>query len=355
MIGARWALVGAMIVFSLSTFWYLQPVYSPANYMPAAPFTEWLRTKTQDGTGDPAGNRLARWADLPLPFNPQKRSKSPFTPNLQLEYCMMDVGGYDSLVPKRFIDYCTLFEDAIMDYRALIAFRAPSTMYHQRFRDLGVRWILSQGELSPESRQGCRLAWDDRLDGSQQGTNEPDDFIQVWEIENPAPRAFLTRRVAFSNHPFEDPLVLATNLLAQGIRAVVVEDPTRENRTFAFPEETPQNSELALPDGDVRFETDKPEDVGLSVHAPQDCYLVLRDGWFPEWRAFMDGKEIPMYPADGAFRAVYVPSGEHVVEFKYDARSFRLGMLITIGTLLLLIVIRFHSPGGYTRNIRPTA
>jgi hypothetical protein len=302
--------------------------------MPKTPFID--RIQTLAGNSADSG-RLARWADLPLPFNPHKRSKSPFTPNVHLPYEIMDVGGYDSLVPKRFIDYCTLFEDAFIDYRALIAFKAPSIINHQRFRDLDVKWILSQGELPAESQKDCTLIWDDRIDDPQKGSDQNDDFIQLWEINNPEPRAFLTRKVAFSNDESESPLVFDVNLAARGIHAVVLEDPSKTNRSFAFPDERKNEDPLPVQDGSVSFLLDEPERLILSVTAPQDCYLILRDGWFPEWKASLDGQPASIFPADSAFRAVFVPQGEHVVEFNYDPSSFHLGMWITIGTLLLIV------------------
>jgi hypothetical protein len=273
----------------------------------------------------------------------------------QAEYDVMDVGGYDSLVPSRYIRYCGLFEDAFMEYRALIAFRAGSTMSHFRLRDLGVRWIMSMGELPVEGREGCTLVWDDRYQGNQAGTDASDDFIQVWEVGNPEPRAFLTRHVAFVSDPADDPLVFGTNLMVQGIRAVVIEDSAKDNRTFGFLDSANPGESLPLPGSQVKFETDLPEHLTLNVSAPADCYLVLRDGWYPEWRAYLDGAETPVYPADAAFRAVKVPAGDHTVEFRYDPVSFRIGAWVSAGALLLILALSVYSPGGKTRYIRPTA
>ena len=82
----------------------------------------------------------------------------------------------------------------------------------------------------------CTLVWDDRYNGNREGSDEDDDFIQVWEVNKPLPRAFLTRKVAFSSDPSDDPLVQSLNWAAKGIYVVVVEDPGAENRTFAYPD-----------------------------------------------------------------------------------------------------------------------
>jgi hypothetical protein len=349
----RWTVIVAAIGFSLATFNYLQPFYSRHDYMPPTPFTDELTELTADI--DPSeGNRMARWAVLPLPFNPHKRTKSPFTPNVHMLYGIYDVGGYDSLVPRRFIDYCTVFEDAFIDYRALIAFRNPDSINHPRFLDLGVRWVVTLGELPEKNRQGYTLVWDDRYDGNRDGTDDSDDFIQMWEVNNPRPRAFLTRKIAWLSDPADNPLVQLTNWSVRGIDAVVVENPERENRTFAFPDDMENGDGLVLDGSTVDITRDDPEWIEMDVNSREESWLVLRDGWNPQWKAYVDGVETPIYPADAAFRAVHVPAGNHTIEFRYIPRAFQIGMWITIGTLLLMILLYIVS-GGRTRYISPTA
>jgi len=363
----------AVLLFSATNFHYQQPVYSQPDYTPETSFISDWASRASEIENPADGNRIARWADLPLPFDPHRRLKSPFTPNLHLGYELADVGGYDSLVPARYLRYMTLFEDPFIDYRALIAFKAGSTIYHRRFRALGVRWIISQDELPSESQFGmppheipfyenpdksplaCTLVWDARTDSDREGTDENDDFMQVWEINNPMPRAFLTRRIAFSNDPFDDPLVQGENWAARGMHMIVVEDPEGENRTFAWPDdEIPVNDpNLVLPGSSVRIVTDDPEYVVLDVNAPDDCYLVLRDGWFPCWTCKIDDEFVDIYPADAAFRAVKVPSGNHKVEFIFVAGNFNTGALISIITIILMCFVYWVS-GGKTRNIKPT-
>jgi hypothetical protein len=338
----KWIPVVAIVIFSLATFWYLQPVYSDINCTPETTFTEWVRgNMASDIATADQGNRIARWALLDMPFNPDKRQKSPFLPNLNIPYGLKDVGGYDSLVPQRYIEYCTLFENAFMSYRALMAFEGPSTMYHQRFRNLGVRWIITLGMLPRESRRGCTLRWDDRTDSGIAGSDDPKDFMQVWEINYPEPRAFLTRNIAYANDPDDSALVQAANWTKQGYNVVVVEKPDEVNRSPAFEDTLLRLSRVDFYMGDVEFTRDDPEFISMNVAAPADCYLVLRDGWYPEWSASVDGVKTDIYPADYAFRAVFIPAGEHTVEFRFVPRSFYQGKVITICSLLLIALMIF--------------
>ena len=54
------------------------------------------------------------------------------------------------------------------------------------------------------------------------------------------------------------------------------------------------------------------------------AWLVYADAAYPGWRASLDGREVPIAEADLAFKAVWVPSGEHVVRFSFGSRLGRL-------------------------------
>jgi hypothetical protein len=83
----------------------------------------------------------------------------------------------------------------------------------------------------------------------------------------------------------------------------------------------------------VRFEADAPERVVVHVAALDDSYLVLSDSWYPGWRAFVDGAEVPIERANLLFRAVAMTTGEHTVEFRFEPASVRRGMVISIVSL----------------------
>lgn len=62
-----------------------------------------------------------------------------------------------------------------------------------------------------------------------------------------------------------------------------------------------------------------PNKVEISINAPADGYLVLTDAFYPGWKASVDGIGINIVPAYGAFRAVPVVSGTHMVQFIYNS------------------------------------
>jgi uncharacterized membrane protein YfhO len=77
--------------------------------------------------------------------------------------------------------------------------------------------------------------------------------------------------------------------------------------------------------------------VTLSVDAGQPGYLVLSDTYYPGWRATVDGQPEAIWRANYAFRAVYVPAGQHTVQFVFDPAIWKAGLAVSGVTLLGLI------------------
>ncbi len=77
-------------------------------------------------------------------------------------------------------------------------------------------------------------------------------------------------------------------------------------------------------------------------------WLVLSDVWFPGWTCRVDGAEVPVYRANHAFRAVPVPAGTKVAEFRFAPRSYRVGWWLSACSLGLVLVF-----GAATARSRP--
>jgi hypothetical protein len=90
--------------------------------------------------------------------------------------------------------------------------------------------------------------------------------------------------------------------------------------------------------------------VELRVQAAYDGWLVLADTDYPGWTAAVDGAPVPIFRANGPFRAVQVPPGEHVVTFRYTPRWLSPAALTSLASLLVLLAWLLKS--GRANSVR---
>ena len=64
------------------------------------------------------------------------------------------------------------------------------------------------------------------------------------------------------------------------------------------------------------------------------AYVVLADPFYPGWAADIDGQRTTVYRAYGALRALYVPAGDHTIEFVFRPASVYWGGALTALGLL---------------------
>jgi hypothetical protein len=72
--------------------------------------------------------------------------------------------------------------------------------------------------------------------------------------------------------------------------------------------------------------------VLVNANAPGGGWLVLADTFYPGWHAYANGNELPIYAADGLFRAVPLAAGESSIEFVYKPLSFNAGLVLSLVT-----------------------
>ncbi|MFP4015311.1 MAG: YfhO family protein [Chitinispirillaceae bacterium] len=83
--------------------------------------------------------------------------------------------------------------------------------------------------------------------------------------------------------------------------------------------------------------------IEMNVSSENGGILVLSEIHYPAWKAYVDGKEAPLYRADYALRAIPVPKGEHKVVCRYESSSFTNGLLITLISILVTASITAFS------------
>jgi hypothetical protein len=82
----------------------------------------------------------------------------------------------------------------------------------------------------------------------------------------------------------------------------------------------------------------RPNQVVVEAQSDEPGFLVLTDTYYPGWKAEIDGDPTEILRANYLFRAVALPPGLHRVTFRYEPLSVRIGLAISLASLVLLLL-----------------
>jgi hypothetical protein len=71
-------------------------------------------------------------------------------------------------------------------------------------------------------------------------------------------------------------------------------------------------------------------DVEFKYASDEQEFLVMADSWHPNWRASVNGENIPIFKTNGVFKGVLLPRGKGVVHFFFDNSPYLPGIWISI-------------------------
>jgi len=101
---------------------------------------------------------------------------------------------------------------------------------------------------------------------------------------------------------------------------------------------------------------DKPNHVTVSVNAPRPGMVILRDQFYPGWKARLDSISVPILRANGFTRAVYVTEGAHAIEFDYEPKSLIYGARAALAAVFVLLILAYIALApGIWRFVKWTA
>jgi hypothetical protein len=89
---------------------------------------------------------------------------------------------------------------------------------------------------------------------------------------------------------------------------------------------------------DLEIIEDAGDAVRVRVRADGEGYLVVADSIQDGWRAYVDGRPVPIVGAEHAVGAVPVPAGDHLVSLAYRPLAWQRGILISVISLAVLIL-----------------
>lgn len=164
-----------------------------------------------------------------------------------------------------------------------------------------------------------------------------DAEVQIYQNRNALSRAFVVHRAVLAAE--EDAAVtLMQRPDFDPSAEAVVEGSLSEDRLAAL------DRSPAVDGSSVEITHYSDNRVELLARMDNPGLLVFSDAYYPGWKAYVDGEQVPIYPTDVALRSVFLTAGEHSVEFTYSPTSFRLGAAVTIASLALLLIYAIWRP-----------
>jgi len=188
----------------------------------------------------------------------------------------------------------------------------------------------------------------DDLNSQNTGVNKFSQnlFKSVWqygnwhelEYNNAFPRVFLANTIFVENNPQKN-LDLVFDPKIDLLTTVILEEkPTELTNSGKF-------IELSKPSADssasiISYEPQKIE-IKAKTNTPQ--MLFLSDNYYPGWKAYVDNKKTKIYRANYTFRSIYLPKGNHKVTFIYQPMSFKIGLAISVLSVIVLLLVIFKN------------
>ncbi|MGA2911253.1 MAG: YfhO family protein [Candidatus Levyibacteriota bacterium] len=237
-----------------------------------------------------------------------------------LYYRLPSLEGYDAVYIKRYGEFIASLSNGKLaeSARSVVSFPKNGLYTKQAINLLGVKYIVNKVADG-------HSVWNFPFWTYPAGTFLTiynDGIYQVFENKDVFPRAFLVNQYAVVSNP-QKILDTMFGLHFDLRQAVVLE----------------QNPKLKLSgQGTAHISSYASGKISIETNSSGNNLLFLSDTDYPGWQAYVDGRPTSIYRADFAFRAIYVPSGIHQVEFIYNPLSFNLSVLATVFGLILMAV-----------------
>ncbi len=203
----------------------------------------------------------------------------------------------------------------------------------RRLDMLNVKYLVVPG-YGPEFQQFA--AHPDRF-----GSAFDDGHVAVFENKRVLPRAFIVPASGIEVVPDVGPqFERLKNSSFDPTQTVILSQPLLER---VYEHTTPPS-----PENGVVIEESSVNGYRFRVQSREKALLVVSQIYYPGWHATVDGERVPVVPADYALTGIPVPAGSHEVHFVFDPGSFKIGLAITILSIIVLLISVRPSAGRTT-------
>ena len=163
-----------------------------------------------------------------------------------------------------------------------------------------------------------------------------DANVEIFQNKAVYPRAFVVYDI-INVSSFDQALDLLTNSDIDLRQTAIVENFPSDSRTV-INESTHQNP----PSGSAHVKRITPDALTVDIQTNSPGLLVMSEQYYPGWRAYIDGKETPIYAVNGILRGVFLNKGKYTVRLEYKPLSFSIGLVISVIALIATIARLVH-------------
>lgn len=319
------ALLGLLAVGELLLLWtpFLRQPRARALVDPASPAVAYLQRQLSGGDG--------RFVGVPILVG---------YPTTSMLFGLPDLRGCAGLPVRRYLEYMQSIDPG----GSAFTLQGTSVTRSPLLDLAAVRYVVEYNTgLAPpllDGDPGMPLAYADR-------------WVRIYENLAALPRVRVVHRLeratdqAAARLAVREAAARAPHAAGTGLDRVAIVEP---DAAGAFP--SPLADAGSLPEA-VRIVDDAdPDRLLLTAELAAPGLVVVADTFYPGWRAWVDGVETPIHPADLLFRAIHVPAGVHAIELRYEPIPARVGLLVALLAAAICVAL-FRRGGRAARG--PTA
>ena len=107
----------------------------------------------------------------------------------------------------------------------------------------------------------------------------------------------------------------------------------------------------------IKMDENLNDQITYTFHSTRPQVAVFSEIYYPHgWNAYIDGQKADYFKSDYLLRTMYIPAGDHKIEFKFEPASYTIGRTISvIASILVLLIIIVAIYMGSRRKHHPNS
>ncbi len=112
----------------------------------------------------------------------------------------------------------------------------------------------------------------------------------------------------------------------------------------------PGRIQVSSPEAQATWLQDDPTRVAFRIKTSSPCEVTLADEMYPGWLCLVDGQKTPISLAHNVYRRITIPAGNHLIQFRFEPFTLRLGMFLMMASLgVIAFLLSAEFAGRNTR------